>query len=74
MEIYIFLVMKNCCWKYSRTQLTYHEPGMTYRTSNDLIKVSSTGQLTTYFSTTTKVYVYRNGVLDHTITVIVGQG
>ncbi|WP_242290308.1 hypothetical protein [Bacillus cereus group sp. BfR-BA-01319] len=47
---------------------------MTYRTSNDLIKVSSTGKLTTYFSTTAKVYVYRNGVLDHTITVIVGQG
>jgi hypothetical protein len=59
---------------FSGYQLTYHEPGMTYRTSNDLIKVSSTGQLTTYFSTTAKVYVYRNGVLDHTITVIVGQG
>ncbi|PFL65067.1 hypothetical protein COJ27_09510 [Bacillus cereus] len=59
---------------FSGYQLTYHEPGTTYRTSNDLIKVSSTGQLTTYFSTTAKVNVYRNGVLDHTITVIVGQG
>ncbi|MEB4842686.1 hypothetical protein P5G86_22075 [Paenibacillus jamilae] len=39
-----------------------------------MIKVSSTGQLTTYFSTTAKVYVYGNGVLDHTITVIVGKG
>lgn len=55
-------------------QLTSHQPGMTYVTSNSDIKVSSTGSLSTYFSTTAKVYVYRNGVLDHTITVIVGQG
>lgn len=55
-------------------QLTYHQPGMTYVASSSAIKVSSTGNLSTYFSTTAKVYVYRNGVLDHTITVIVGQG
>ncbi|QPR66068.1 hypothetical protein I6G82_00110 (plasmid) [Lysinibacillus macroides] len=55
-------------------QLTFHQPGMTYVTSNNDIKVSSTGRLDTYFSTTAYVYVYRNGVLDHTITVIVGNG
>ncbi|MGE7988786.1 hypothetical protein [Lysinibacillus fusiformis] len=55
-------------------QLTYHEPGMTYVASNTNIIVSSTGKLDTYFSTTATVKVYRNGILDHTITVIVGQG
>lgn len=47
---------------------------MSYCTSNDLINIFSTGQFTIYFSATTKVYVYRNDVLIHTITVIVGQG
>lgn len=55
-------------------QLTFHQPGMTYVTSNSDIKVTPTGNLSTYFSTTAKVFVYRNGILDHTITVIVGQG
>lgn len=55
-------------------QLTAHKPGMTYVTSNNSIKVSSSGSLETYFSTTAYVYVYNNGVLDHTITVVVGKG
>ncbi|HIZ53024.1 MAG TPA: hypothetical protein IAA20_03660 [Candidatus Enterococcus avicola] len=58
----------------SNYQLTFHQPGMTYVTSNSDILVSSTGKVSTYFSTTAKVFVYRNGVLDHTITIIVGQG
>jgi len=58
----------------STYQLTYHEPGMTYVTSNNSISVTSTGRLITYFSTTANVYVYRDGVLDHPITVIVGRG